>query len=53
MNAKEIIRKEQNAYIKEWRSRNPNKVKEYNSRSWLKRAEKRLAESENKYQLCW
>lgn len=36
----EQIRQARNAYLREWRSKNPDKVKAINDRYWAKRAEK-------------
>lgn len=33
-------REERNAYMREWRKRNPDKVKEHQDRYWEKKAEK-------------
>ncbi len=36
----------QRQYVKEWRRRNPDKVREYNRRYWLRRAEKMQQQAE-------
>lgn len=35
------IADERNAYMREWRRKNPDKVKEANSRYWKRRVEKK------------
>jgi hypothetical protein len=40
----ELAKKERNAYIKKWRSKNKEKIKIYNANYWRRRAEKRMAE---------
>ena len=42
----EIAREERLAYFREWRAKNKDKVKKHNATYWLKRAKRRLAESE-------
>lgn len=42
----EIAREERLAYFREWRAKNKDKVKQHNATYWLKRAKRRLAESE-------
>ena len=37
---KELINKARRAYKKEWRKKNPDKVREANERYWLKKATK-------------
>jgi len=47
---KDVIRAEQRAYMKKWRSQNKEKVREINNRYWEKRALRILekkAEGEN------
>jgi hypothetical protein len=41
-----IIKEERNKYAKEWRAKNPDKVKANNERYWLRKAEKLAAERE-------
>ena len=43
---REIARQERNRYFREYRARNPEKVKETNRRYWAKRAAKHSAEKE-------
>ena len=38
----QIINKTRNAYIKAWRRKNPEKVKQYNEQYWLNRAKKEM-----------
>lgn len=38
--AKEDARKAQNKYAREWRAANREKVKQYNERYWMKRAQR-------------
>lgn len=38
---KKAIADERNAYMREWRKKNPDKVKEANKRYWRRRAEKK------------
>ena len=40
-----LIRAEQAAALREWRKRNPDKVKAANVRYWRRRAEKKLQEA--------
>lgn len=40
----EVVRIAKNKYIKEWRSKNKDKVKEANRRYWLKKVKKELNE---------
>lgn len=35
------------AYFREWRKKNPDKVRENNHRYWIKRAERLMKEREN------
>lgn len=44
----ELAREEQRRYEKEWRAKNPDKVREKNRRYWAKRALKRLEASKEK-----
>lgn len=44
----ELARREQSRYHREWRAKNPDKVREANRRYWLKKAESLKAkEAEN------
>ena len=43
---KEEIKKLKSEYLKEWRKKNPDKVKEINNRYWLNKAKKNLEEKE-------
>ena len=50
MNMNENAREAQRVYMREWRRRNPDKVREINQRYWMRRAERMKAkkgESEN------
>lgn len=40
---KKIITEARRAYLKEWRKKNPDKVRSYQERFWLKKAEEYLA----------
>jgi hypothetical protein len=42
----EIIREEKKKYAKEWRAKNPDKVKANTERYWRRKAEKLIAERE-------
>jgi hypothetical protein len=42
----DMARQERNRHLREWRANNKDKVKEYNERYWIKKAEKSLAERE-------
>ena len=44
----ELAREIQREYLREWRKRNPDKVKEYNERYWRKKALEMLKESKKK-----
>ena len=35
----ELARRKRNEYNREWRKKNPDKVKEYNQRYWAKKSE--------------
>lgn len=41
----ELARQERNKYHREWRAKNPDKVRERNRRYWERRAEKAAAET--------
>jgi len=41
----ELAREKQREYLREWRKKNPDKVKEYNKRYWRKKALEMLKES--------
>jgi predicted TIM-barrel fold metal-dependent hydrolase len=41
-----IAREERNRYLREWRAKNPDKVRASNERYWVKRVEKLAAERE-------
>jgi len=41
----ELAREKQREYLREWRKRNPDKVKEYNKRYWRKKALEMLKEN--------
>lgn len=43
---KEAARQARNAYLREWRRKNPDKNKEYIERYWTKRAEREAAKLE-------
>ena len=43
-----LIEKERRDYYREWRRKNPDKVRKHNSNYWQKRAEKRLAAEEER-----
>lgn len=36
---REAVRKARNAYVREWRKKNPEKVKKYWERYWLKKVQ--------------
>ena len=40
----ELAREKQREYLREWRKKNPDKVKEYNQRYWRRRALRELKE---------
>jgi len=40
----ELAREERNAYFKEWRAKNKNKVKQHNANYWKNRAAKKIKE---------
>lgn len=40
----ELAREKQREYQREWRKRNPEKIKEYNQRYWIRRALRELKE---------
>lgn len=42
----ELIRQARNRYAREYRRKNPEKIKEYNRRYWLKLAEKALTQDD-------
>ena len=42
----QLALEERRAYFREWRKKNPDKVRENNRRYWLKRAEKLKKERE-------
>jgi hypothetical protein len=42
----DMARQERNRHLREWRANNKDKVKEYNERYWIKKAEKLAAERE-------
>ena len=44
----ELAREKQREYLREWRKKNPDKVKEYNKRYWRKKALEMLKESKKK-----
>ena len=44
----ELAREKQREYQREWRKKNPDKVKEYNKRYWRKKALEMLKESKKK-----
>lgn len=39
----ELVREEQRRYAREWRAKNPEKVRAYNRRYWEKQVQARLA----------
>ena len=41
----ELAREKQREYLREWRKKNPDKVKEYNERYWRRRAIRELKEN--------
>ena len=41
-----LVREERAKYMREWRKKNPEKVREINDRYWLKRAERATKEAE-------
>ena len=43
---KEAARAARNKYSREWRAKNPDKVREINERYWARRAEREAAEQE-------
>ncbi len=45
----EIAREERNAYFREWRSKNKDKVKATNKRYWRNRVEKKLSEEKGEH----
>lgn len=42
----ELAREKQREYLREWRKRNPDKVREYNKRYWKKKALEMLKEQQ-------
>ncbi len=42
----ELAREKQREYLREWRKKNPDKVKEYNQRYWRRRALRELKEQQ-------
>ena len=38
----ELVKAEQNRYAREWRAKNPDKVRAFNRRYWEKRARERI-----------
>lgn len=42
----ELAREIQREYLREWRKRNPDKVREYNKRYWRKKALEMLKEQQ-------
>ncbi|MDL2219386.1 hypothetical protein LJC04_03490 [Ruminococcaceae bacterium OttesenSCG-928-O06] len=40
----QFAREERAAYHRDWRKRNPEKLREYNKRYWIKKAKARLEE---------
>ncbi len=42
----ELAREIQREYLREWRKKNPDKVKEYNQRYWRRRALRELKEQQ-------
>ncbi len=43
----ELAREKQREYLREWRKKNPDKVKEYNKRYWRKKALEMLKEQQD------
>ena len=43
----ELAREKQREYLREWRKKNPDKVKEYNQRYWRKKALEMLKEQQD------
>ena len=43
----ELAREKQREYLREWRKKNPDKVKEYNQRYWRRRALRELKEQQD------
>lgn len=41
----ELVKEERRLYAKEWRAKNPDKVREANRRYWEKRVQQRIAGS--------
>lgn len=46
MTKQELIKKAKNQYVREWRKKNRDKVKQYNDRYWEKKAEELLKAEE-------
>ena len=42
----ELAREKQREYLREWRKKNPDKVKEYNQRYWRRRALREVKEQQ-------
>lgn len=45
MNLEDLAKKEQAEYMRNWRKKNPDKVRKSNHEYWKRRAQKRLADS--------
>ena len=43
----ELAKELQREYLREWRKKNPDKVKEYNQRYWRRRALRELKEQQD------
>lgn len=41
---KDLAREEKNKYLREWRKKNPDRVREYNRRYWRKKAAEKKKE---------
>lgn len=52
MNLEEIARLERNRYQREYRKRNPDKIKAANDRYWAKKAEERAKNEAGNNEAC-
>lgn len=47
----ELVRKERRRYAREWRKKNPEKVRAANQRYWERRAQARLSSVDNQQEV--
>lgn len=47
----ELVRKERRRYAREWRKKNPEKVRAANQRYWERRAQARLSTEDNRQEV--